>query len=299
MDSFRLASGSEAWEIGIASRVQRLMESSGDAPRIASVRAIGGKPPAAPSFELLLKLQRGEADGVALPGSELPGRLPSGLILGAILPDRDALYRCLSRGRPMLSLLPIGSRVAAWDLSARAQILARHPGFRIEIVRGRSDLAEGLRHGLWAAACLPPEVIDVGAFWGLKIETIPSDEILPAAGQGAIALLVASSNSAARLAASRLDDHSARRCVSAERTFVREAFEFPGSVSAVLSSSDQGMIDLNGLIADAEGRWMARDGARAENGFGEIVAREVAEACGELAHRALSVSMPLKRAAAF
>jgi hydroxymethylbilane synthase len=299
MDSFRLASGSEAWEIRIASRVQRLMESSDDAPRIVSVRATEGTAPTAACFELLTMLQRGEADGVALPASGLPRRLPSGVILGAILADRDALYRCLSRGRPRLSLLPIGSRVGAWDLSARAQVLARHPGFRIEIVRGRSDLAEGLRHGLWAAACLPPEVIDVGSFWGLKIENLASEEVLPAAGQGAIALLVASSNIAARRAASRIDDSSTRRCVSAERTFVREAFEFPGSVSAVLSSSDQGMIDLNGMIADGEGRWMARDGARAENGFGEIVAREVAEACGELAHRTLSVAMPLKKAAAF
>jgi hydroxymethylbilane synthase len=290
MDTLRLACGGASWELRLASRAQRLIEAMTPGPRVTCTRIPG---------PLAAAILRDEADVAACAASDLPDHLPSGVVLAAILPGRDALYRCVSRSRSALSLLRPGSRVAVRDAAARAQIMALYPRLETADVRDRPDLAEGLRHDLWSAACLPREVIDEGSFWGLRVETIRPDDLLPAAGQGAIALLVAAANAAARELASAINDADARRCVSAERTFIREMERAPGCVGAAYAAASGKMMEFNGLVADSEGRWIAPDGARAEISFGEIVARDVADSCRELAARRQAEISSLRKASGF
>ncbi|MBI3447912.1 MAG: hypothetical protein HY049_03195 [Acidobacteria bacterium] len=288
MDTIRLATEGGARGLRRALAAQRAIESAVKGARVATVISSG-----------LTSLRDGTADAAVLRAADPALDSREGAVLVAVLSGRDARYRCVSRSRPALSLLLPGARVAAADDVALAQMRAAHPLLRLERIGDPAALPEQLRHGEWAAACLPVDAFDGGAFWGLRVETMEVEEILPPAGQGAIALLAARSDARVREALRSLDDRDARRCVDAERTFVRESGDVPGTVAAAHAIVRDGRLELCALIAEEDGRWIARDAAEAESVFGEILAREVADSCGEAAARLSRAGPGLKRAASF
>ena len=140
----------------------------------------------------------------------MPTAMPAGLTLAAVLPRADTADALICKLPPagpapdFLPLLPIGSVVATSSLRRQRQLLWRRPDLRVEEVRGnvgtrlkklrdRADWAalilaraglERLGHGeqLRAGWLETPEA---GRF---AVQTLGADTMLPAVGQGAIAL---------------------------------------------------------------------------------------------------------------
>jgi hydroxymethylbilane synthase len=170
-----------------------------------------------------------------------------GLAVGAYLPredPRDAL--CGAGG------IEPGMRIGTASIRRRAQLLALEPSLSIEPLRGNIDtrLRKRTERGLDAvvlAACGLDRLGLAGEI-GYRFEP---DEILPEAGQGAVALQVRAGEE--KLVAEAGDAETARR-VELERTCVAA---IGGGCLAPIAAHHDGEA-LTALVADPDGRWVVR-----------------------------------------
>jgi hydroxymethylbilane synthase len=145
-----------------------------------------------------------------------------------------------------------GMRVGTASVRRRAQLLALEPTLSIEPLRGNVDtrLRKRGERGLDAvvlAAC-GLDRLGLSGEIGLRFEP---DELLPEAGQGALALQVRAGEEALAAAA---DDPETRRRVEAERRCVATV---GGGCLAPVAAHHDGAV-LTALIADEDGRWVER-----------------------------------------
>jgi hydroxymethylbilane synthase len=171
----------------------------------------------------------------------------AGLAVGAYLPrddPRDAL--CGAE-----SLRP-GMRVGTASVRRRSQLLALEPGIVVEPLRGNVEtrLRKRRERGLDAvvlAAC-GLDRLGLGGEVGFRFS--PAD-LLPEAGQGAVALQVRAGEEELVAAA---DDAETRRRVEAERACVAE---IGGGCLAPVAAHHDGET-LTALVADEDGGWVER-----------------------------------------
>jgi len=169
------------------------------------------------------------------------------LIVGAYLAREDARDALCGAD----ALRP-GMRVGTASVRRRAQLLALEPSLRIEPLRGNIDtrLRKRGERGLDAvvlAACGLERLALAGEI-GYRF---PPEELLPEAGQGALALQVREGEE--ELVA-RVDDAETRRRVEAERRCV--AVVGAGCLAPVAAHHDGSA--LEGLVADEDGAWVVR-----------------------------------------
>ena len=172
---------------------------------------------------------------------------PAGLIVGAYLEredPRDALCGA-EELRP-------GMRVGTASVRRRAQLLALEPELSIEPLRGNIDtrLRKRGERGLDAvvlAAC-GLDRLGLSGEIGLRLEP---EQVLPEAGQGALALQVRVGEEELVAVA---DHHETRRRVEAERACV---FAIGGGCLAPVAAFHDG-VTLTALVAAEDGTWIER-----------------------------------------
>ena len=172
---------------------------------------------------------------------------PEGLAIGAFLPrddPRDALCGATEL-RP-------GMRIGTASVRRKAQLLASDPSLSIEPLRGNIDtrLRKRGERGLDAivlAAC-GLDRLGLGHEIGYRFEP---GEMLPEAGQGALALQVRAGDEHLVSAA---DDSETRGRVEAERAVVAT---IGGGFLAPVAAHHDGLV-LTGLVAAEDGSWIER-----------------------------------------
>jgi hydroxymethylbilane synthase len=170
-----------------------------------------------------------------------------GLVVGAYLEredPRDALCGA-EELRP-------GMRVGTASVRRRAQLLALQPTLSIEPLRGNIDtrLRKRGERGLDAvvlAAC-GLDRLGLGDEIGRRF---PPKQVLPEAGQGALALQVRTGEEELVTSA---DDAETRRRVEAERAVV---FAIGGGCLAPVAAHHDGSV-LTALVAAEDGSWLER-----------------------------------------
>ena len=172
---------------------------------------------------------------------------PDGLAIGAFLPrddPRDALCGATE--------LRSGMRIGTASVRRKAQLLASDPSLSIEPLRGNIDtrLRKRGERGLDAivlAAC-GLDRLGLGHEIGHRFGP---EEMLPEAGQGALALQVRAGDEHLVSAA---DDSETRERVEAERAVV--AMVGGGCLAPVAAHHDGST--LTGLVAAEDGSWIER-----------------------------------------
>ena len=170
-----------------------------------------------------------------------------GLVVAAYLAredPRDALCGA-SELRP-------GMRVGTASVRRRAQLLAAEPGLSVEPLRGNVEtrLRKRRERGLDAvvlAAC----GLDRLGLAGEIGRRLSPEEMLPEAGQGALALQV---RAGAGEVVAAVDDTETRRRVEAERACV---FALGGGCLAPVAAHHDGEV-LTALVAAEDGSWVER-----------------------------------------
>jgi hydroxymethylbilane synthase len=167
--------------------------------------------------ELERALLDGDIDLAVHSAKDVPAELAPGLELVAIPERADA--RDAICGAPSLSALPAGATVGTSSLRRQAQIRAGRDDLTVIPITGNVDtrlrkLGEGQVDALVLALAGLQRLGRAGEADGVL------DELIPAAGQGALAL-EARSGSVVAGALERLVDPGATACVSAERELVR------------------------------------------------------------------------------
>lgn len=283
MDTLRLASLGTPIAIGQTARMGYLVESRLRPLKIVDVIVESSLDQPRQIARLVEKLLRGEADAALCPATRLPESLPAGIALGAVVRDRDPRYRCVAAGRPVLEALPPRARIIACDPIARAQILHRLPGLRVDLAAPSWEIFAGLRHHAWDAACLPPEVFDVGSVTGLRSEPVDEDELLPASGQGVALFLVPATGGRIPARLADLNDADLEARFAAERAFLVRAGERRDCVTTVRARRSGTGLELTGLMAEKDGMWLVHVQAQASWGRGVQAALDLADRCGSLA----------------
>jgi hydroxymethylbilane synthase len=197
--------------------------------------------------ELEEALLGGRIDVAVHSAKDMTSTDTTGLVVGAYLPredPRDALCGT--------SELQPAMRIGTASVRRRAQLLALEPELRIEPLRGNIDtrLRKRGERGLDAvvlAACGLDRLGLAGEI-GRRFEP---DEVLPEAGQGALALQVRAGEETLVEGA---DDEDTRTRVEAERACV--AAVGGGCLSPVAAHHDGST--LTALVADEDGRWLER-----------------------------------------
>lgn len=197
--------------------------------------------------ELEEALIAGRIDVAVHSAKDMTATDADGLVVGAYLAredPRDAL--CGAAGiRP-------GMRIGTASTRRRSQLLALEPSLSIEPLRGNIDTRlrkrgeRGLDAIVLAAAGL--ERLGLGHEIGYRFDP---EELLPEAGQGALALQVRAGEEA--LVAAVADEETRRR-VSAERACVAT---IGGGCLAPVAAHHDGSI-LTALVADEDGAWIER-----------------------------------------
>jgi len=189
---------------------------------------------------------------------DLPSRLPEGLILGAVLARAD--YRdVLVSDRPGgLASLPPGARVGTSGLRRQAQLLALRPELRLRPVRGNVGTRLGKIGPEVEAVLLAAAGLDRLGLQPPHAQRLDPVEMLPAAGQGVLALEIRQDD--ARMAELLLPLHHQPTglTLAAERGFLEALGGGCQVPAAALARPLEDGLLLEALIADPSGERLLR-----------------------------------------
>jgi hydroxymethylbilane synthase len=195
----------------------KIIKTTGDKILDSPLSQIGGK--GVFTIELERALLRNEIDLAVHSLKDLPTEIDRGLTIGAI-PDRanveDAFLSNDSNAQ--LFELPQGATIATGSLRRKAQILARRPDYEIIDIRGNVPTRiNKLHESDWDGMILASAGI---ARLGLAHEIthhIPTKDMLPAPGQGALAIETRENDEEIAKLLFPLENTEARITSSAER----------------------------------------------------------------------------------
>jgi hydroxymethylbilane synthase len=202
--------------------------------------------------ELDRALLDGSIDCAVHSAKDVPATLPEGIVIAAVPPradPRDALC-----GASALGELAAGARVGTSSLRRAAQVRALCPELSVVELRGNVDTRlRKLSDGGYDAIVLAVAGLER---LGRADAGVPVDELVPAAGQGCLAVTVRLGEED-RVAA--IDDASSSRALLAERALVR-ALEAdchtPVGAHAVVGAEG---LTLRAFVGAADGSAWVRD----------------------------------------
>lgn len=186
---------------------------------------------------------------------DLPTQNADGLTLGAILPRANAADMLVVRdGLSVTGLadLPPGAHIGTASLRRQAQILRARPDLKISLLRGnigtRMDKLNGgdIHATLLAAAGLQRlDMVPAGAV------ILDSEIVLPAAGQGALAVQCRADDEATLALLAPLNCAATQACVTAERAFLNALDGSCRTPIAALATITNDTLYMHGrLLAD-------------------------------------------------
>lgn len=163
----------------------------------------------------------GRADAAIHSLKDVPGELPSGLMIAATPERADPRDVLISAHKGGLADLPPGAVVATSSLRRRGQLMRIRPDLRTVDVRGNvENRIRKVREGQFDAIILASAGVHR---LGLELEIseiIPADQMIPAATQGILGIETPVNTPYADLW-HRVDNPAVRTAADAEREFVR------------------------------------------------------------------------------
>jgi len=196
---------------------------------------------------------------------DLPTILPDGLQIGAICEredPRDALVLPKNAASSSGSLLALtdGAVVGSSSQRRMAQLKALRPDVAIKDVRGNVDTRlRKLDEGQYDALILASAGLRRLGLAERISATIPTNEMLPAVGQGAVAIEARIDNRFALESIGELNHDATRIACTAERALLRSlggGCQLPIAAHAVVESDE---LLLEGLVATIDGSQILRD----------------------------------------
>ena len=223
-----------------------------------SLAAIGGKGLFIKELEVALEERR--ADIAVHSMKDLPGGLPEGLTIAAVLERADARDALLSSSAASLKDLPRGARLGTSSLRRQAQLLAARPDLRIEPLRGNVDTrVRRLDAGELDAIVLAGAGLIRLGLQSRITEYLDPMISLPAVAQGVIGIECRSADARTIGLVSVLEHRPTRIAMDAERAFAHRLGGSCQSPIAAHARLDGPRLLLEGLVAEPDGSRLLRD----------------------------------------
>lgn len=207
---------------------------------------------------------------------DLPGEMPDGLTLGAVPPREDPRDVLISPRAHHVHALPDGAVIGSSSPRRRAQLLALRPDFNVVDLRGNLDTRlRKLDEGQYDAICLAAAGLHrLG--WRERISAyIDADMVVPAVGQGALALQCRADDADTLAALAPLNDPETWLAILAERSLLAAlggGCAVPLGAHATVTDN---VVTLHAVLCSPDGATLLR-----ETGQGvdpEYLGRSIAE----------------------
>ncbi|HIE33344.1 MAG TPA: hydroxymethylbilane synthase [Thermodesulfobacteriaceae bacterium] len=252
-----------------------IIKTKGDKILDVPLAKIGGKGLFVKEIEEALL--RKEIDFAVHSMKDVPSELPEGLGIVAIPEREDPRDVFVGRELKSLSELPKGAKVGTSSLRRQAQLKRLRPDLEILPLRGNVDTRlRKLSEGQYEAIILAEAGLKR---LGLDVEREPlSPEImLPAVGQGVLAIEAREEDVETREILASLHHPKTALCAQAERAFLKRlqgGCQVPLAAHATLTD---GLLVIEGFIADTEGRRFYRERLEGSPEEGEALGIKLAE----------------------
>jgi hydroxymethylbilane synthase len=254
------------------------IQTQGDRALERPLPEIGGK--GLFTTEIEAALRAGQIDLAVHSLKDLPVEMTPGLCIGAIYRRGDAHDVLVSAGRQYLNSLPPGARIGTSSLRRQAQILAARPDLQVVPIRGNIDtrVSKALQ-GEYDAIVLAAAGVERLGLEGMVSEILPFEVMLPAPGQGALAIQCRTDDLTALELLSKIHDERTAQSVNAERAFLAGLGGGCSAPIAAYAREEGGKLSIDGLVAATDGRRVIRVTASGNDPIllGQALARQALE----------------------
>ncbi len=263
----RLGARGSALSLAQAALIQRALGGE-DRIELVTVRTTGDRLSAsgAPigwkgdfTRELDEALLAGRVDLAVHSLKDVPSRLPEGLVLAAVPRREDPRDALLALPRRTFAELPPGSRVGTSSPRRRAQLLAARPDLEVVEARGNVDTRiRRLQEGRFDAIVLARAgLARLGRLEEIT-DLFSEDVLLPAVGQGALAVVTRSDDPLVRGLLEGIDHPGSHVEAVAERSFLTTLEAGCRAPVAGRARSEDGGIRMAGAVFSSDGSRMLR-----------------------------------------
>lgn len=204
--------------------------------------------------ELESRLLAGTIDLAVHSLKDLPADLPDGLCLAAVTARSHVHDAFVSNRYAALDALPQGACVGTSSLRRRAQLLARRPDLTVRDLRGNVDTRlKKLDDGEYDAIILAEAGLTRLGLTDRITQLLPTDTMIPAVGQGTLAIETRADDDDLKQALSFLCDEETTAATTAERTFLAAINGSCQVPVGVYGKAKDGQLTLSCIIAAPDG----------------------------------------------
>jgi len=252
-----------------------VIRTAGDRNRRDPLSQLGGKGLFVKEIEAALEHR--QIDLAVHSMKDMPTELPPGLHFGAIPARAEVRDAFVGREGRRLAEATASWRIGTGSLRRRAQLLERHAGLQLCDIRGNVDtrlrkLHAGEADGLVLAAV---GLIRLGLQAEIT-ELLPVEVMLPAVGQGALAVESRVGDDIDALLAP-LHHVATAQAVTAERSFLAHLSGGCMVPIAALGQREGERLHLRGLVSSPQGDQVLRQEVRGPASEAEALGRQLAE----------------------
>jgi len=259
-----------------------VVQTEGDKRHDVSLEAIGGQGVFVKDIEA--RLLRGEIDFAVHSLKDMPADSPDGLMIGAVLPRADARDALVARDGLDLAGLPSGARIGSDSARRAMQLRAMRPDVEVVSIRGNVDTRlRKVTDGEYDAAVLAYAGLERLGLQERATQVFTVREVLPAVGQGVLAVQCRSDDVELVEFLSAVDDQDTRLAVEAERAFLRTLGAGCRLPVGAYATVDGENMRLDALLGDEDGkphRGDAQGPTRAAEELGKGLAFSLRKAAG-------------------
>ena len=220
---------------------------------------IGGKGVFTEALEEALRA--GAIDFAVHSLKDLPIEQPADLMVAAVCMRSDPRDVLVAREKHTLGSLPPGATVGTSSTRRIAQLRAVRPDLDLRPLRGNVDTrVRKARDGEYDGIVIAAAGVERLGLGEAITEYLPFEVMLPAPGQGALAVQCRAGDPATRELVAALDDPDARAATDAERAFLARLGGGCAAPIAALAevSGEREVLRLIGLIAALDGTQIVR-----------------------------------------
>jgi hydroxymethylbilane synthase len=221
---------------------------------------------------------KGEVDVAVHSMKDLTTDIPAGLTIAAVPERADHRDALISRSKQKFQHLPGGARIGTSSPRRKAQLLAARSDLQIVDMHGNVDTRlRKLRSGQCDAIILAAAGLDRLGLERHVSELLSTQIMLPAVGQGALAVQSRESDNEVRELLSHIEHGPTRRAIEAERAFARRLGANCRTPIAAYARTIGPKLEMDGLVGSLDGRKVMRAKLVSQNPDGCKVGEELAD----------------------
>ena len=237
---------------------EKIVVTQGDRVQTGPVIDLGGKGVWVKEIED--GLTAGDIDLAVHSMKDVPAELAPGLAIVAVPTRADPRDAIVSRDGSGLAALPPGSRLGPSSLRRVCQVRAARADLSVEILRGNVDTRlRKVAEGVVDAAVLASAGLDRLGFSARIAERLDATRMLPAIGQGALALEARASDARVVALCRALADREAEVTTAAERALLAGLGVGCRTPVAGHATLAEGRLRVAGLVGRPDASEMIRE----------------------------------------